>query len=152
MGDYSVLRPILVLSNRFDIPEMNNWDGNKVDIGDEYAYAPQFGAGIKNDKKFKAIQTGGPSGGCLTEEDLDTPIDYDNLVEKGSMMGSGGMIVLDEDDCMVNIAKFYLEFTVEESCGKCTPCRIGNKRMLEILTKITDGDPPVLLERASSNR
>lgn len=98
-----------------------------------------IGGGIKNGKKFKAVQTGGPSGGCLTEKDLDTPIDYDNLVEKGSMMGSGGMIVLDEDDCMVNIAKFYLEFTVEESCGKCTPCRIGNKRMLEILTRITDG-------------
>ena len=98
-----------------------------------------IGGGIKNGKKFKAVQTGGPSGGCLTEKDLDTPIDYDNLVEKGSMMGSGGMIVLDEDDCMVNIAKFYLEFTVEESCGKCTPCRIGNKRMLEILEKITKG-------------
>lgn len=98
-----------------------------------------IGGGIKNNKKFKAVQTGGPSGGCLTEKDLDTPIDYDNLVAKGSMMGSGGMIVLDEDDCMVNIAKFYLEFTVEESCGKCTPCRIGNKRMLEILNKITDG-------------
>lgn len=98
-----------------------------------------IGGGIKNGKKFKAVQTGGPSGGCLTEKDLDTPIDYDNLVAKGSMMGSGGMIVLDEDDCMVNIAKFYLEFTVEESCGKCTPCRVGNKRMLEILTKITKG-------------
>lgn len=98
-----------------------------------------IGGGIKNNKKFKAIQTGGPSGGCLTEKDLDTPIDYDNLVQKGSMMGSGGMIVLDEDDCMVDIAKFYLEFTVEESCGKCTPCRIGNKRMLEILTRITEG-------------
>ncbi len=98
-----------------------------------------IGGGIKNGKKFKAVQTGGPSGGCLTEKDLDTPIDYDNLVAKGSMMGSGGMIVLDEDDCMVNIAKFYLEFTVEESCGKCTPCRVGNKRMLEILNKITDG-------------
>ena len=100
----------------------------------------EIGGGIKNGKKFKAVQTGGPSGGCLSEKDLDTPIDYDNLVEKGSMMGSGGMIVLDEDDCMVNIAKFYLEFTVEESCGKCTPCRIGNMRMLEILNKITDGE------------
>ena len=98
-----------------------------------------IGGGIKNGKKFKAVQTGGPSGGCLTEKDLDTPIDYDNLVEKGSMMGSGGMIVLDEDDCMVNIAKFYLEFTVEESCGKCSPCRVGNKRMLEILNRITNG-------------
>ena len=99
-----------------------------------------IGGGIKNGKKFKAVQTGGPSGGCLTEKDLDTAIDYDNLVARGSMMGSGGMIVLDEDDCMVNIAKFYLEFTVEESCGKCTPCRIGNKRMLQILNKITDGN------------
>ena len=98
-----------------------------------------IGGGIKGNKKVKAVQTGGPSGGCLTEKDLDTPIDYDNLVQKGSMMGSGGMIVLDEDDCMVNIAKFYLEFTVEESCGKCTPCRVGNKRMLEILNKICDG-------------
>lgn len=98
-----------------------------------------IGGGIKNGKKFKAVQTGGPSGGCLTEKDLDTPIDYDNLVQKGSMMGSGGMIVLDEDDCMVNIAKFYLEFTVEESCGKCSPCRVGNRRMLEILNRITEG-------------
>ena len=98
-----------------------------------------IGGGIKNGKKFKAVQTGGPSGGCLTEKDLDTPVDYDNLVARGSMMGSGGMIVLDEDDCMVNVAKFYLEFTVEESCGKCSPCRIGNKRMLEILTRITEG-------------
>ena len=98
-----------------------------------------IGGGIKGGKKFKAVQTGGPSGGCLTEKDLDAEIDYDNLVAKGSMMGSGGMIVLDEDDCAVDIAKFYLEFTVEESCGKCTPCRIGNKRMLEILTRITEG-------------
>lgn len=99
-----------------------------------------IGGGIKNGRQFKAVQTGGPSGGCLSEKDLDTPIDYDNLVAKGSMMGSGGMIVLDEDDCMVNIAKFYLEFTVEESCGKCTPCRVGNKRMLEILNRITEGE------------
>ncbi|MDY4788452.1 MAG: NADH-ubiquinone oxidoreductase-F iron-sulfur binding region domain-containing protein [Bacilli bacterium] len=98
-----------------------------------------IGGGIKNGKKFKAVQTGGPSGGCLQEKDLDTPIDFDNLLNKGSMMGSGGMIVLDEDDCMVNIAKFYLEFTVEESCGKCTPCRIGKHRMLEILTRICSG-------------
>jgi len=113
-----------------------------------------IGGGIKNGKKFKAVQTGGPSGGCLTEKDLDTPIDYDNLVAKGSMMGSGGMIVLDEDDCMVSIAKFYLEFTVEESCGKCTPCRIGNKRMLEILNKITSGtatmDDLAALERLAN--
>ncbi|MDY2888797.1 MAG: NADH-ubiquinone oxidoreductase-F iron-sulfur binding region domain-containing protein, partial [Candidatus Caccosoma sp.] len=99
-----------------------------------------IGGGIKHGKKFKAVQTGGPSGGCLTEKELDCPIDYDNLVAKGSMMGSGGMIVLDEDDCMVNIAKFYLEFTVEESCGKCTTCRVGNKRMLEILARITHGE------------
>ena len=95
--------------------------------------------GIKNGKKFKAVQTGGPSGGCLTEIHLDTPIDFDNLLAAGSMMGSGGMIVMDEDDCMVAVAKFYLEFIVEESCGKCSPCRIGNKRLLEILTRITEG-------------
>ena len=98
-----------------------------------------IGGGIKNGRKFKAVQTGGPSGGCITVADLDTPIDYESLSAIGSMMGSGGMIVMDEDNCMVDIAKFYLEFTVEESCGKCTPCRIGNKRLLEILTKITDG-------------
>jgi len=99
----------------------------------------EIGGGIKNGKKFKAVQTGGPSGGCLTEKHLDTPIDFDSLVAAGSMMGSGGMIVMDEDDCMVSIAKFYLEFIVEESCGKCTPCRVGNKRMLEILEKICKG-------------
>ncbi|MGL5232829.1 MAG: NADH-ubiquinone oxidoreductase-F iron-sulfur binding region domain-containing protein [Fusobacteriaceae bacterium] len=99
----------------------------------------EIGGGIKNGKKFKAVQTGGPSGGCLTEKDLDTPIDFDNLVAKGSMMGSGGMIVMDEDDCMVAVSKFYLEFTVDESCGKCTPCRIGNTRLFEILEKITQG-------------
>ncbi|MBN2806468.1 MAG: 4Fe-4S binding protein, partial [Prolixibacteraceae bacterium] len=99
-----------------------------------------IGGGIRNGKKFKSVQTGGPSGGCLTEKDLDTPIDYDNLIASGSMMGSGGMIVMDEDDCMVSIAKFYLEFTLEESCGKCTPCRIGNKRLHEILEKITQGN------------
>jgi NADH:ubiquinone oxidoreductase subunit F (NADH-binding)/(2Fe-2S) ferredoxin/NAD-dependent dihydropyrimidine dehydrogenase PreA subunit len=98
-----------------------------------------IGGGIKNGRKFKAVQTGGPSGGCIPEQHLDTPIDYDNLIKLGSMMGSGGMIVMDEDDCMVNIAKYYLEFTVDESCGKCTPCRVGNKRLLEILTKITEG-------------
>ena len=97
------------------------------------------GGGLTKGKAFKAVQTGGPSGGILTKDDLDTPIDYDNLVRKGSMMGSGGMIVMDQDNCMVDIAKFYLEFTVEESCGKCTPCRDGNLRMLEILNKITDG-------------
>lgn len=99
-----------------------------------------IGGGIKGGKKFKAVQTGGPSGGCLTRDFLDTPIDYDNLLAAGSMMGSGGMIVMDEDDCMVAIAKFYLEFTLEESCGKCAPCRIGNKRLYEILHKITIGE------------
>jgi NADH-quinone oxidoreductase subunit F len=98
-----------------------------------------IGGGIKNNRKFKSVQTGGPSGGCITVENLDTPIDYESLSAIGSMMGSGGMIVMDEDNCMVDVAKFYLEFTVEESCGKCTPCRIGNKRLLEILTKITAG-------------
>jgi NADH:ubiquinone oxidoreductase subunit F (NADH-binding)/(2Fe-2S) ferredoxin/Pyruvate/2-oxoacid:ferredoxin oxidoreductase delta subunit len=99
----------------------------------------EIGGGIKDEKQFKAVQTGGPSGGCLTEKFLDTPIDYDNLIAAGSMMGSGGMIVMDEDDCMVSVAKFYLEFTVEESCGKCAPCRIGNKRLYEMLDKITQG-------------
>lgn len=98
-----------------------------------------IGGGIKNNKKFKAVQIGGPSGGFLTEKHLDTPIDYDSLTEAGSMMGSGGMIVMDESDCMVAMAKFYLDFTVEESCGKCAPCRIGNKRLDEILAKITEG-------------
>ncbi len=100
----------------------------------------EIGGGIKGGKKFKAVQTGGPSGGCLTEKFLDTPIDYENLVAAGSMMGSGGMIVMDETSCMVSVAKFYLDFTVEESCGKCSPCRIGNKRMNEILYKITKGN------------
>ena len=98
-----------------------------------------IGGGIPDGKQFKAIQTGGPSGGCLTAEYLDEPIDFDNLVAKGSMMGSGGAIVMDEDNCMVDVAKFYLEFICDESCGKCTPCRIGTKRMLEILTRITEG-------------
>ncbi len=97
------------------------------------------GGGIPNGKKFKAVQTGGPSGGCLPEEFLDTPVDYESLTKAGSIMGSGGMIVIDEDSCMVDIAKFFLEFTENESCGKCTPCREGTKRMLEILTKITEG-------------
>jgi len=99
-----------------------------------------IGGGIKNGKKFKAVQTGGPSGGCLTEKDLDTPIDFDNLIAKGSMMGSGGMIVMDEDSCMPAIAKFYLQFTQEESCGKCTPCRIGTTRLLELLELICNGE------------
>jgi NADH:ubiquinone oxidoreductase subunit F (NADH-binding)/(2Fe-2S) ferredoxin/NAD-dependent dihydropyrimidine dehydrogenase PreA subunit len=98
-----------------------------------------IGGGIPGQKKFKAVQTGGPSGGCLPEQYLDTPIDYESLAKAGSIMGSGGMIVIDEDSCMVNIAKFFLEFTQNESCGKCTPCREGTKRMLEILTRITEG-------------
>ena len=98
-----------------------------------------IGGGIPNGKKFKAAQTGGPSGGCIPASAIDTPIDYDNLIELGSMMGSGGLIVLDEDNCMVDIAKFFLEFTVDESCGKCPPCRIGTKRMYEILERITEG-------------
>jgi NADP-reducing hydrogenase subunit HndC len=99
----------------------------------------EIGGGIKDGKKFKAVQTGGPSGGCLTEKHLDIQIDFDSLTAAGSMMGSGGMIVMDEDDCMVSIAKFYLDFTVEESCGKCAPCRIGNKRLNEMLGKICEG-------------
>jgi NADH-quinone oxidoreductase subunit F/NADP-reducing hydrogenase subunit HndC len=99
----------------------------------------EIGGGIPNGKEFKAVQTGGPSGGCIPAEYLDTPIDYDSLVKLGSMMGSGGMIVMDEDTCMVDIARFFLDFTVDESCGKCPPCRIGTKRMLELLEKITSG-------------
>ncbi len=99
----------------------------------------EIGGGIPNGKKFKAAQTGGPSGGCIPASLIDTPIDYDSLISIGSMMGSGGLIVMDEDTCMVDIAKFFLEFTVDESCGKCAPCRIGTKRMLEILEKITNG-------------
>ena len=99
----------------------------------------EIGGGIPNGKKFKAAQTGGPSGGCIPAEHFDIPIDYDNLISIGSMMGSGGLIVMDEDNCMVDIAKFFLEFTVDESCGKCTPCRIGTKRLHEILDKITKG-------------
>lgn len=99
----------------------------------------EVGGGILNGGEFKSVQTGGPSGGCLPKQFLDTPIDFDSLSAIGSMMGSGGMLVLDQDDCMVNIAKFFLEFTVEESCGKCTPCRVGNKRLLEVLERITQG-------------
>ena len=99
----------------------------------------EIGGGIPNGKKFKAAQTGGPSGGCIPAEHLDIPIDYDSLMQIGSMMGSGGLIVMDEDNCMVDIARFFLEFTVDESCGKCPPCRIGTKRMLEILDKIVSG-------------
>ena len=99
----------------------------------------EIGGGIPNGRKFKAAQTGGPSGGCISEENFDVPIDYDNLIAIGSMMGSGGLIVMDDTSCMVDIAKFFLDFTVDESCGKCTPCRVGTRRLLEILNKITDG-------------
>ncbi len=99
----------------------------------------EIGGGIPNGKKFKAAQTGGPSGGCISAENLDVPIDYDNLIAIGSMMGSGGLIVMDEDNCMVDIAKFFLQFTVDESCGRCTPCRIGTRRLLELLDKVTKG-------------
>jgi len=108
----------------------------------------EIGGGIRKGKKFKAVQTGGPSGGCLTEKHLDLPIDFDTLIAAGSMMGSGAMIVMDEDDCMVSVAKYFLEFTVEESCGKCAPCRIGNKRLHELLSHICDGKGvPADLER-----
>ena len=100
----------------------------------------EIGGGIPGGKKFKAAQTGGPSGGCIPTEHLDTPIDYENLKAIGSMMGSGGLIVMDEDNCMVDVARFFLEFTVDESCGKCTPCRIGTRRLLEMLNKITEGN------------
>lgn len=99
----------------------------------------EIGGGIPGGHKFKAAQTGGPSGGCIPASLIDTPIDYDSLIAIGSMMGSGGLIVMDETTCMVDIAKFFLEFTVDESCGKCTPCRVGTKRLLEILNKITSG-------------
>jgi NADH:ubiquinone oxidoreductase subunit F (NADH-binding)/Pyruvate/2-oxoacid:ferredoxin oxidoreductase delta subunit len=100
----------------------------------------EIGGGIKNGKKFKGVQIGGPSGGCLTYKHLDTPIDYESLIAAGAMMGSGGMIIMDEDDCMVDVAKYFLDFTVDESCGKCTPCRVGNKRMHELLNNITKGN------------
>ena len=100
----------------------------------------EIGGGIPNGKKFKAAQMGGPSGGCVPAEHFDVPLDYDNLLAIGAMVGSGGLIVMDEDSCMVDIAKFFLEFTVDESCGKCTPCRIGTRRLLEILEKITSGN------------
>ena len=103
----------------------------------------EIGGGVPHGKKFKAAQTGGPSGGCIPASLIDTPIDYDNLIAIGSMMGSGGLIVMDEDTCMVDIAKFFLEFTVDESCGKCAPCRIGTMRLLETLEKITSGNGTV---------
>ena len=98
-----------------------------------------IGGGINGGKKFKAVQIGGPSGGCLPESMLDLSIDYDSLTAAGAMMGSGGLVVMDEDTCMVDVAKFFLNFTQSESCGKCTPCREGTKRMLEVLTRITEG-------------
>lgn len=114
-----------------------------------------IGGGIPNKREFKAAQTGGPSGGCIPKEHLDTPIDYESLKQIGSMMGSGGLIVMDDTKCMVCLAKFYLEFTVSESCGKCTPCRIGTKRMLEILTKLCNGEGTELdiykLEKLAAN-
>ena len=114
-----------------------------------------IGGGIPNGREFKAAQTGGPSGGCIPAEHLDTPIDYESLGAIGSMMGSGGLIVMDDSKCMVNLAKFYLGFTVDESCGKCTPCRIGTKRMLEMLEKITNGEGEIedidKLERLAIN-
>ena len=114
-----------------------------------------IGGGIPNGRDFKAAQTGGPSGGCIPKEHLDTPIDYESLKQIGSMMGSGGLIVMDDTKCMVSLAKFYLEFTVDESCGKCTPCRIGTKRMLEILQKICNGEGTELdlykLEKLANN-
>ncbi len=121
--------------------KINNTGLVEVEMGTtlrEIVY--EIGGGIPDNKKFKAAQTGGPSGGCIPEQHLDVPIDYDNLIKIGCMMGSGGLIVMDEDTCMVDIAKFFLEFTVEESCGKCVPCRIGTKRLLEILEKISNGD------------
>ncbi|MBR3037969.1 MAG: 4Fe-4S binding protein, partial [Clostridia bacterium] len=99
-----------------------------------------IGGGIPNGRKFKAVQTGGPSGGCIPAQYLDLPIDYDNLIKIGAMMGSGGMIVMDDTTCMVDVARFFLDFTVDESCGKCTPCRIGTRRLLEMLDKITSGN------------
>ena len=110
-----------------------------------------IGGGIPNGKEFKAVQTGGPSGGCIPKEHLDTPVDFASLGKLGSIMGSGGMIVLDEDDCMVDIARFFLDFTVDESCGKCVPCREGTKRMLEILERIVNGEgTPEDLDRLES--
>jgi NADH:ubiquinone oxidoreductase subunit F (NADH-binding) len=99
----------------------------------------EVGGGIKNGKDFKAVQTGGPMGGCLPKKYLDLPVDYESLTQAGSMMGSGGMIVMDEDTCMVDIARFFMDFTQDESCGKCVPCRVGNRRILEILTRICEG-------------
>ena len=119
--------------------DLSKKDAEKALVAMTETIVEEIGGGIPGGKKFKAAQTGGPSGGCIPASLIDTPIDYDNLLAIGSMMGSGGLIVMDEDTCMVDIAKFFLEFTVDESCGKCTPCRVGTKRLLELLNKITDG-------------
>jgi NADH-quinone oxidoreductase subunit F/NADP-reducing hydrogenase subunit HndC len=120
--------------------KINNSGLIEIEMGTKLRHVIEdIGGGIPNGKKFKAVQTGGPSGGCITAEHLDIPIDYDTLISLGSMMGSGGMIVMDEDNCMVDIARFFLDFTVDESCGKCVPCREGTRRMLEILDRITEG-------------
>jgi NADH-quinone oxidoreductase subunit F/NADP-reducing hydrogenase subunit HndC len=120
--------------------KINNSGLIEIEMGTKLRHVIEdIGGGIPNGKKFKAVQTGGPSGGCITADHLDIPIDYDNLISLGSMMGSGGMIVMDEDNCMVDIARFFLDFTVDESCGKCVPCREGTRRMLEILDRITEG-------------
>uniref|UniRef100_UPI00241F4481 NADH-quinone oxidoreductase subunit NuoF n=1 Tax=Acidaminobacter hydrogenoformans TaxID=65403 RepID=UPI00241F4481 len=120
--------------------KINNSGLIEIEMGTKLRHViEEIGGGIPNGKKFKAVQTGGPSGGCITADHLDVPIDYDNLIALGSMMGSGGMIVMDEDNCMVDIARFFLDFTVDESCGKCVPCREGTRRMLEILDRITEG-------------
>ena len=120
--------------------DINVVRGGDADVPQEGGWIIyDIGGGIPNGKKFKAAQTGGPSGGCIPESLIDTEVDFDNLTAIGCMMGSGGLIVMDEDNCMVDIAKFFLEFTVDESCGKCTPCRVGTRRLLEILEKITSG-------------
>ena len=120
--------------------KINNSGLIEIEMGTKLRHVIEdIGGGIPKGKKFKAVQTGGPSGGCITADHLDIPIDYDNLISLGSMMGSGGMIVMDEDNCMVDIARFFLDFTVDESCGKCVPCREGTRRMLEILDRITEG-------------
>ena len=110
-----------------------------------------IGGGIKGGKKFKAVQTGGPSGGCIPEMLLDLPIDYESLARAGSIMGSGGMIVMDEDTCMVELARYFLNFIQEESCGKCVPCRIGTRHLLEILTRIRDGEGQMEISKRCSN-
>ena len=120
---------------RLQIPALLRFNGNHSQRGYR-----EIGGGVPNGKKFKAAQTGGPSGGCIPESLLDTPMDFESLAEVGSIMGSGGLIVMDEDNCMVDIAKFFLQFTVDESCGKCVPCRVGMYRLHELLEKITSGN------------